>query len=338
MSFFINSLIRTFLAQEAYRFVEQEVTAQINRELHARQDAAAIHANSGEVDFAIIFSQPHEAVGLLDRYPNATATCGNGNTFYTFLQESKRIVAAVPTGVSREHFENITNAVIDVFHPRRVVTAGFAAGISPGAALFSLYVPDVLIDVTTRQTIDLRQILLPAPLAEELSADCITSDKPTSETRENFSSAKKTTEKTTEKTTADETWFRTATLATVRRLYLSVSQKKDIRSAFAAHIADYSAFSVADICRKRWTPALPLRIVTSVYNEELPRETKQISGKVHNARRLGAFLGNFVRRPGSVIDVVKQKQRQLEAADILATKIIRLIRQGTSRTDSFNCH
>jgi hypothetical protein len=68
-----------------------------------------------------------------------------------------------------------------------------------------------------------------------------------------------------------------------------------------------------------------LRVVTSLYDEELPRDIKTHSGGTHPARRFGTFLGNFVRRPGSVIDTIKQKQRQLEAADVLADRIIKLL-------------
>ncbi|MDR1494061.1 MAG: hypothetical protein LBT05_15265 [Planctomycetaceae bacterium] len=323
MSFFINSLIRTFLAQEAYRFVEQEITTQIHRELHSRQEAleqaASIRAEDGSVDFAILFSQRNEVIGLLDRHPDAVATRGNGNTFYTFLQDGKRVVAAFPSNFSREHFENLANAVLDIFRPQRIITAGFAAGIAPDATLFSLYVPDLLIDEASRQTIDLRQLLLPAPPENERSTDCITPETTANESAENLSADKKTT--------ANETFFRSAAIVTVKRFYLTVSQKKEIRSTFAAKIADHSAFPAADVCRKRQTPALPLRIVTSVYDEEILRETKSFSGNAHRARQLGTFFGNFMRRPGCMIDLLKQKQRQLEAADILATKIIQLIRQ-----------
>jgi nucleoside phosphorylase len=324
MSFFINSLIRAFLTQEAYRFVEREITTQINQEWHARQEAseqaASIHTGHSHVDFAIIFSQHHEAVGLLDRHPDATVTHGNGNTFSMFIQNGKRVVAAIPVSYSRECFEHVANVVLDVFPPRRIITAGFAVGITPAATLFSLYVPDLLIDAVTRQTINLRQLLLPASQTDEPSADRITSETTTNQSTENLS--------VNEKATAHESWFHTATLVTVKRLALTVLQKKEIRSEFAAQIADYSAFPVASICRKRLVPILPLRIVTSVYDEEIPCETKPFSGKTHHARRIGTFLGNVMRRPGCVIDVLKQKQRQLEAADILATKMIQMIQHS----------
>ena len=314
MSFLINTLIRSFLAQQAMDFVQREVTSQVERELRTRREAAEQAASiqggqAGVVDFAIVFSQRHEAVGLLDRFPDAAVTRGNGNTFYTFASRGKHIAVALPPDDSREKLELVTNAVIDIFRPRRMVTAGFAAGIAPGVALLSLYVPNVLIDATEHRTIDLRQLQLAAPQAG-CDASCAdeVSDNVNHGPSESF-----------------ESFFRVGTIVTTRRPIYSVVQKQDIRKNFAAQLADRSVFPVLDVCQKRLIPVLPMRIVTSLYNEELPRDVKTYSGTAHPARRFGALLGNFVRRPGSVIDSIKQKQRNLEAADGLADRIVKLL-------------
>ena len=227
---------------------------------------------------------------------------------------------AIPPDDSREKLELVTNAVIDIFRPQRVVTAGFAAGIAPGAALLSLYVPNVLIDATERRTIDLRQLQLAAPQTEECgvwSVECGVedelSDQPHSSENDSVANAD------------FASLFRVGTIVTTRRPVHSVVQKQELRKMFAAQLADRSVFPVLDVCQKRMMPVLPLRIVTSLYNEELPREAKSNSGATHPARRFGNLLGNFVRRPGSVIDTIKQKQRHLEAADVLADRIIKLL-------------
>jgi len=149
MSFLINTLIRSFLAQQAVDFVQREVASQVERELKSRREAADQAASirdgqAGVVDFAIVFSQHQEAVGLLDRFPDASVTRGNGNTFYTFALKGKNIAVAVPSDDSREsvvcpeyrhvvcpeyrRLELVTNAVIDVFRPRRMITAGLPPG------------------------------------------------------------------------------------------------------------------------------------------------------------------------------------------------------------------
>jgi hypothetical protein len=104
-----------------------------------------------------------------------------------------------------------------------------------------------------------------------------------------------------------------------------VAQKQELRKKYTAQLADRSVFPVLDACRQRSVPVLPLRVVTSLYNEEMPRDVKPQPGSAHPARRFGALLGSFVRRPGSVIDTIKQKQRHLEAADVLAERIIKLL-------------
>jgi len=311
MSFLINALIRSFLAQQAMDFVQREVTSQVERELKSRRDAADQAASirdgrAGAVDFAMVFSQQNETVGLRDRFPDAAITRGNGNTFSTFALRGKHVVVAVPPDDSRERLELLTHAVIEIFRPQRIVTAGFAAGIAPGVALLSLYVPNVLIDAADRRTIDLRQMQLSAP--HHPGRDGHGADDGANAMPESL-----------------ESLFRTGTIVTTRRPVDSVAQKRELRKAYSAQIADRSAFPILDLCRKRGMPVLPMRSVTSLDNEELPRDVKSNTGATHPARRWGALLGNFVRRPGSVIDTIKQKQRHLEAADILADRIIKLL-------------
>ena len=322
MSFLINTLIRSFLAQQAIDLVQREVTTQVERELKARREAADQAASirdgrSGSVDFAIVFSQPYEAVGLLDRFPDAAITRGNGNTFYAFAYREKHVIAVLPGDDSRarvvwpeyRRLELVTNAVIDVFRPCRVVTAGFAVGIAPGVTPLSLYVPNMLIDAAAGRTIDLRQLQLAAPQSETEAVTNIADDETSAE--------------------SFETFFRVGTIVTTRRPVFTVSQKKELRKAFTAHLADRSSFPVLEVCRERGVPVLPMRVVTSLYDEELPRDVTTHSGGTHPARRFGSFLGNFVRRPGSVIDTIKQKQRRLEAADVLAKHIIKLVLAGS---------
>ena len=314
MSFLINTLIRSFLAQQAIDFVGREVTTQMERELKARQEAADQAASirdgrSGKVDFAIVFSQPYEAVGLLDRFPDAAVTRGNGNTFYAFAYRDKHVIVALPANDSREKLELVANAAIDIFRPQRMVTAGFAVGLAPGVTPLSLYVPNVLIDTAAGRTIDLRQMQLAAPQSE---TDAVTNNVDDTPSAESF-----------------ESFFRVGTIVTTRRPVFTVSQKKELRKVYTAQLADRSAFPVLEVCRGRGVPVLPMRVVTSLYDEELPRDVKTHSGTAHPARRIGNFLGSFVRRPASVIDAIKQKQRHLEAADVLAKHIIQLLLVGT---------
>ena len=331
MSFLINTLIRSFLAQQAIDLVQREVTTQMERELKARRDAAEQAASistgqTGTIDFAIVFSQPHEAVGLLDRFPDAAVTRGNGNTFYAFGCCGKHVVAALPSDDSREKMELVTNAVIDIFRPCRVVAAGFATGIAPGAALQSLYVPNLLIDAATGRTMDLRRMQLAAPQPETGASDTDHADAGSGAEADTVPGHANDTNRE-----SFETFFRVGTIVTTRRPVLTAAQKQELRKTHAAQIADRSVFPVLDVCRQRCVPVLPMRIVTSLYDEEWPRDVKSHLSGTHPARRFGALLGNFVRRPGSVIDTIKQKQRHLEAADVLAGHIIKLLLQSNAK-------
>ena len=315
MTFLIQTLIRSFLTQQAIDLVQREVMTQVERELQARQEAAAQSASirggqPGVVDFVVIFSRQNEAIGLLDRFPDASVTRGNGNAFHAFVCDEQRIVAAVPDDDSRSNLELIANAAVDIFRPQRVISAGFATGIAPGVSLLSAYVPNLLIDAVDQRTVDLRQMQLSAPQ----SASEETADAQTNHNAGSF-----------------ESQFRLGAVVTTRQPVYTALQKRELRNRFAAQIADRSAFPVLNACRQRGVPILPLRVVTSLYDEELPRDVKTNSIGTHPARRFGAMLGNFVRRPGSVVDLIKQKQRHLEATDILAKQILKLLQFSSDR-------
>jgi Nucleoside phosphorylase len=337
MSFLINTLIRSFLTQQAIGLVQREVTTQLERELRIRQEAAEQAASirggrSCVVDFAILFSRTQEAVGLLDRFPDAALTRGNGNSFYTFVAAGKHVVAVVPGNDRGVSLEQAAHAMIDIFRPLRVVTAGFAAGIAPGASLLSVYVPNVLIDETHDRTIDLRQMQLAAPQCDAAETiDLTTSGFETDDAKKpgrfdnKAANNSVTNDSATDSSSESPFSFRVGTIVTTQRSLVTVAKKRELREKFSAQIADQSAFPILNVCQCRQVPVLPLRVVTSLYNEELPRDVGTHSTGTHPARRFGSLLGNFVRRPGSAIDTIKQKQRHLEASDQLARQLIKLL-------------
>jgi len=326
VSFLINNLIRTFLTQQAIGLVQREVTSEIERELRARLEAskqvsAFQNGQRHPVDFAIVFSQSNEAVGLLDRCPNVVVTHGNKNTFHTFLRNGKRVVVVVPADSSRDSLMDATHAVIDVFRPQRLVSAGFAVGIAPEIVRFSVCVPRVMSNTWEERTIDLRQLLLAATKQEVDSYET----NPELTDNRTMDAGTMGAETTYEKASGNfEHSFYAASLVTTLKNFLTVAQKKELRIRYQTQLADRSQFPVIATCRKRQVPVLPLCVVTCTFDEEPLRDAGPMS-HAHHARRFGAFLKNFVRRPSSAIDLVKFKQRRLEASDILAEHLFQLI-------------
>ena len=118
MSFFFHSLVRTFLAERAIHLVSNE----IRDELHARNTEPT---HFRQVDFALLFSGKPELNAFLDLCGRTSVTQGNGITFHQTMINEK---SAVLVDVSSDPVKT-TEAILNVFQPKRVISAGFAKSL-----------------------------------------------------------------------------------------------------------------------------------------------------------------------------------------------------------------
>ncbi len=110
-----------------------------------------------------------------------------------------------------------------------------------------------------------------------------------------------------------------SSLLTVDHLVDTIAEKRELWETTGANLVDMESYCVADVCQQLGIPFSSVRIVFDTAEEELPPEIRRVtSGKKNNAKLLGSLVGTFLRRPSSLIDLYKYKERALIAADLLA--------------------
>ncbi|MDR1958236.1 MAG: hypothetical protein LBQ54_04210 [Planctomycetaceae bacterium] len=227
MSFFIHSLVRLFLADQTIRLVQQG----IQEELQARNPELAVNH---QADFAVLFPSKPERNGLLDACPRTTLTWGNGVSFHTVTFRKKRLVMA-ETGSDPVR---VTEAVLDIFKPFRVISAGFAVGLVPEARKYSFFVPNEVLNSRSESM----EIWKPNLLAGTTPYD-----------REN----------NVENQTPH---FSGGTL-------ISGTVNEKIVDAYHPFAQDSGTFDVLKTCREWNVPCFPLKIIVRCSKTQTPRRS-----------------------------------------------------------------
>ena len=114
------------------------------------------------------------------------------------------------------------------------------------------------------------------------------------------------------------------TLLTVDHVVDTCEEKHRVWELTGADLVDMESYSVAWFCREKRIPFLSVRIVFDTAAEELPKEIRRLAVPQQSlVRQFGTLTGAFFKRPSSVLDLYKLKERALVAADLLAIELER---------------
>ncbi len=114
------------------------------------------------------------------------------------------------------------------------------------------------------------------------------------------------------------------TLATVDRVILDAAEKRRLHEETGADLVDMETSAVAEICARRLVRFLSVRVVSDDARSDLPREVASLISKT-GSYRIGAALRAIWNRPSSVKDFWSLQEQALEAADRLATFLVRCL-------------
>lgn len=117
-------------------------------------DAPDESAETEPVAIGMVFALPMEAAGVVDRLDDARTTKANGLRYHTGRFCAYR-VAIVEAGMGREKAVLATERLIDVFRPERLLSAGYAGGLTSAMKRERLIVPARLIRDSDEATITL---------------------------------------------------------------------------------------------------------------------------------------------------------------------------------------
>ncbi len=114
------------------------------------------------------------------------------------------------------------------------------------------------------------------------------------------------------------------TLVTVDQVILGAAEKRRLHEETGADLVDMETSAVAAVCAQRLVRFLPVRIISDDARVDLPREVASLMTK-SGSYRFGAALRAIWDRPSSLKDFWSLHEQALEAADRLATFLVRCL-------------
>jgi adenosylhomocysteine nucleosidase len=254
------------------------------------------------VDIGFVFAMPMEAAGVADVLKQPQTTKGNGRIFHTGIFHHYR-VALVESGVGQENAGRAADVLIDVFRPKRLISAGYAGGLAKRLKQFNVCFPEVLIRESDGKTLYVSNSIpenigfLPNFKESSTNSDGISSG-----------SAKLNGK---------------LRLLTTDYVVDSPDQKLLLNCRTGAELVDMETFAVAEVCQKCRIPMQAVRIILDTADEHIPKDIQRILKNVKkgNARLIGSVLGSVCSRPSSIVDLFSLRQRALLATDKLAKHI-----------------
>ncbi|MDR1485065.1 MAG: hypothetical protein LBT09_09605 [Planctomycetaceae bacterium] len=267
------------------------------------------------VDFGFVFAMSMEAAGVVDLLEGCVTTRGNGRVFHKGKLK-KSVVVIVESGIGQAKAASATSALLDIFCPKFIISAGYAGGLLPELKRFDVYQPDLLLRKSDGMIIEVLDNM-PKVVKKIIDDDDQSIDNRTDAVFQNIVTKNR------------------RMLVTVDRPVEMAAQKLLLGKESGAAVVDMETFAVAEVCAN-WKNENnsnggvrfeAVRIILDAADDELPKEVKKImqSYERNTARLIGTAIGSFFRRPTVVLDLYSLKERALQAADILAKYIIKNI-------------
>jgi len=149
MSF--QQLITHWLTAQAKEAIEKELlSSEPGTEVACCEDGDPL-----ATDIGFVFALPMEAAGIVDRLTERQTTIGDGRKFHTGRLRKYR-VAIVESGVGQEKAGRATDALIETFRPKRLVSAGYSGALSENLKRFAIRIPSAVVRESDGKRIDLQ--------------------------------------------------------------------------------------------------------------------------------------------------------------------------------------
>lgn len=189
-----------------------------------------------------------------------------------------RRIILVESGAGPARAARATEALIDGHRPGWVISAGFAGGLQPELKRYDVVMADAVSDRDDRR------------LAIDLAVD----------------------------RAALPAGVHVGRLLSVDEVIRLPGEKQALGQRHGALAVDLESFATAEVCQRRGTRLLAIRILTDAMDEQLPADIQRLSDQPNTAARLGAAAGAIWRRPSSLKDMMALKETALVGSDRLA--------------------
>ncbi len=260
-------------------------------------------------DLGIVFSTAEEKNGLFDLLPKAENTVGNGLK-YSISEYNGLTIAAVEAGTGKDNALKASESLYSVFHPSRIINAGFAHSLSPQLKKNTIFVPDRIISDQNERPVDFRSRALPSP---------VNNQKQDSSEEQLFQFFKGYTFDNL------KSFPRLGTLCSVLSLPGSTEEKRDLQKSCGASCCDRIGFTVAQFFIAQGVPFLPVRIIISNADEAAKQTTEKMNDASSGAQLFGMMIGGLIKKPKSVLEFCGNKTDRIAASDKLGKTLLKLL-------------
>jgi adenosylhomocysteine nucleosidase len=193
-----------------------------------------------------------------------------------------RRIALILAGAGQHLARRATEILIDGHRPARVVSAGFAGGLSATMKGNDILVADRLLNQTGGEL----AVDVPAGLTAVVEAA--------------------------------STGVHRGTLLTVDHVIRTPRDRRALFERSGAIGVDMETFAVAEVCAARQVAFSSIRVINDTADEALPRDVEYLLAQRTVAARWGAALGAVLHRPSSAKDMYQLRENALIASDRLA--------------------
>ena len=204
-----------------------------------------------------------------------------------------RRVVVILSGPGRSNAARATEVLIDGHRPGRVVSAGFAGGLSPQLKRNDILIADRLVDVSGGADI----LVCHTERDQQDRQECLSSPG-----------------------------AHRGPLLTADHVVRLPSERKSLFQRYGALAVDMETFAVAEVCRRRQVAFSSVRVINDTADERLPRDVEYLLAQKSGAARLGAALGAVWQRPASLKDMYQLRENALVASGRLAQFLAEALR------------
>ncbi len=233
-----------------------------------------------------VFALGIESGCLEDRLKGMVTVRGGGLTVREGGLGGRRI-ALILAGAGQEHARRATEILIDGHRPGRVVSAGFAGGLSPSLQRNDVLIADRLLKADGGE--------MPVEVPPGIAA------------------------------AATQRGVHRGPLLTVDHVVRTPRDRRALFERTGALAVDMETFAVAKVCAARRVAFSSIRVINDTADEALPRDVEHLLVQKTAAGRLGAALGAVWRRPAIAKDMYQLHENALVASGRLAKFLAELL-------------
>ena len=283
----LRSLVQIWL-QNAAKTKARDVLAQAAKEQLASAAAPPPAEEPKTCHFGVVFAMGIESGCFEDLLQGVLTIRGSGFTLREGGLRGRRVVVIL-SGPGRKNAARATEVLIDGHRPARVVSAGFAGGLSSQLKRNDILIADRLLDTSGGADIPVCAV----DGDQHDRQECLSSPG-----------------------------VHRGPLLTADHVVRLPEERKSLFQRYGALAVDMETFAVAEVCRRRQVAFSSIRVINDLADERLPHDVEHLLTQKTGAARLGAALGAVWQRPASFKDMYQLRENALIASGRLAQFLV----------------